>query len=179
MSEPTRGHQSHTTLPDSTTITTENGARLTIENYTRCVVQVVNRSTGSDGIEHEEVSEGHFIVLAHGLDYADRQPRAVWLELSPIVDVTDPAARNGGWLDGHHDSLVNRTPAPAGWVEKPGADTLDREHAETAIAALRTLIDDGVLWCGINDMWHWTNGHGDSEPVQSAGLRDLLTELHT
>jgi hypothetical protein len=88
-------HESRTTVPDPITVTTEDSARLTIEDFTRCTVQVVNHSTGSDGIRHEAVSEGKFIILKHGLNYVDHQPRSVWLELCPVTDADDPTA----WCD--------------------------------------------------------------------------------
>jgi hypothetical protein len=115
-------HQSHTTVPGPITVTTENGARLTIANRERCTVSIVNHSVGSDGIRHEEVSEGKFIVLKHGLNYIDHQPSSVWLELCPVVSPGDPSIAHGRWLDGHTPpNLKDRTPAPD--VEKDEAAT--------------------------------------------------------
>lgn len=96
-------HQSHTTLPDPIVITTIDNARLTVSNQSHCTVSIVNKTTGSDGITHRDVSEGRFIIKRHGINYVDHQPASVWLELVPVVHPGDPEVWHGGWLEGHHD----------------------------------------------------------------------------
>jgi hypothetical protein len=135
-------HQSHTTVPGPITVTTENGARLTIANRERCTVSIVNHSVGSDGIRHEEVSEGKFIVLKHGLNYIDHQPSSVWLELCPVVSPGDPSIAHGRWLDGHTSpDLKDRTPAPDGWVNKPGSVDVEKDEAATAMEIARLVAN--------------------------------------
>lgn len=94
-------HQSHTTLPDPIIVTTEHNARVTIANRSICTVSVVNKSTGSDGIQHTDVSEGKFIIMEHGIDYVDHQPTAVWVKLCPVLEPGNPETWHGCWLEGH------------------------------------------------------------------------------
>ena len=123
-------HQSHTTLPDPITITTQYGARLTVTNRMQCTVKSETYSRGSDGIEHEAISEGRFIVLRHGINYVDHQPASLWLELCPVLDVGNPNGWHGCWLEGHETpSEVSLATRAALTLASEGKQLTDEQRA--------------------------------------------------
>lgn len=92
------GHLTHTTVPTPSTVSTLAG-RLNVVDFSTVTV----RRHDAD-VDDSQV--GMFILIAHGFDYEGGSPKALWLQLRPIVDDQDP----NHWLD----PLPVSMPAPAG-----------------------------------------------------------------
>lgn len=129
------GHLTHTTLPDPTTVTTAFG-RINVSNFT-----TVTLSRVSAPADVPNADSGRFIVIAHGLDYENNQPKALWVQLRPLVNPDDP----NHWIDPAgpmHAAALHR-----GFLADPppGDDAKERAEARAAISLVRGLVADEVL----------------------------------
>lgn len=158
------GHLTHTTVPTPTTVTTAFG-RIAVADFSTVVLKRLNDPDQGDPSDNM----GRFIVIAHGLDYEGAKPKALWLQLRPLVNPDDP----NGWHDrvsgftaegiiscDQAERVAAEHLAKMGWLRNPPPGDVAKEQAEAraAVDLVRELIVDGVLTRSASGDWHVPGG---------------------